>query len=91
MAKRYADAMAAGMKPPTFTDHRLMKAARMINAGTPFVIRSAGRAALVQSSGPLTAMKVSASGSTATSIPNGSAAPDETSQPPGRTLSWSRY
>ena len=91
MAKRYADAMAAGMKPPSYTDHRLMRAARYINQGVPFVIRSAGRSALVQSSGPLTETTVTAEG-TSVSAPNGSASSSEdTSQSPGRTLSWHRY
>jgi hypothetical protein len=47
MAKRLADAMAAGMQPPAWTDRRLVEAANMINRGQSFTIRSAGREAVV--------------------------------------------
>src|SRR5689334_7938865 len=46
-AKRLADAMSAGIEPPVGTDMRLIEAARFIMEGKPFVIRSAGRAAMV--------------------------------------------
>ena len=56
-AKRLADAMAAGMKPPPYADRRLVEAAKMINQGKAIVIKSAGRSAIVNArgSGPTTA------------------------------------
>lgn len=51
-AKRVADAMARGIKPPKATDPRLMQAARMILQGRSFRIHSAGRSALVRATSP---------------------------------------
>jgi len=95
MAKRYADAMAAGMRPPAGTDERLLQAAHMINQGQPFMIKSAGRAAVVRSQGPASITTIRAESSAVTPVssqPNGTvnstdAAPDS---PPGRTLSMYR-
>ena len=47
-ARRVAAAMSAGTRLPPNTNRLLMTAAQMILAGRPFVIRSAGRAALVK-------------------------------------------
>ena len=95
MAKCYADAMAAGMRPPAGTDEWLLRAAHMINQGQPFIIKSAGRAAVVRSHGPASIATIRAESSAvmpASSQPNGTvthtdAAPDS---PPGRTMSMSR-
>lgn len=80
-AKRMADAMAAGMRPPSFTDRRLLRAAQMINQGQPFVIKSAGRAAVVRPAGP----------ANPAGVPSAVTVNRESSvMEPGRTLSWSR-
>jgi hypothetical protein len=80
-AKRMADAMAAGMRPPSFTDRRLLRAAEMINRGQPFIIRSAGRAAVVRPAGP----------ANPAGVPSQVTVNRESSVlEPGRTLSWSR-
>jgi hypothetical protein len=47
-AKRIADAMAQGVRMPPSTDQRLLMAAQYILQGKPFVIKSAGRAAIVK-------------------------------------------
>jgi hypothetical protein len=80
-AKRMADAMAAGMRPPTFTDRRLLRAAQMINQGQPFVIKSAGRSAVVRPAGP-----ANPAGQPSEVTVNRESSVME----PGRTLSWSR-
>lgn len=76
MAKRLADAMAAGMRPATYTDQRLLRAAHLINQGRPFVIKSAGRAAVVAGRQPssIAAIRQESSGTTQ----------------PGNTISYSR-
>jgi hypothetical protein len=48
MANRLATAMSQGLRTEGVVDQRLIMAARMIMNGQPFVIRSAGRAALVR-------------------------------------------
>jgi len=48
MANRLATAMAQGYHTSGVIDRRLVEAANMIRAGQPFVIRSAGRAAIVR-------------------------------------------
>lgn len=48
MANRLATAMAQGYVPEGIIDQRLLQAASMIRNGQPFIIRSAGRAALVR-------------------------------------------
>lgn len=48
MANRLATAMAQGYVPTGVVDHRLLQAASMIRNGQPFIIRSAGRAAMVR-------------------------------------------
>lgn len=50
-AQRIAVAAAAGYKFPRSLDPRLRQAADYLLAGKPFVIRSAGRAALVRPQG----------------------------------------
>jgi hypothetical protein len=47
-AKRLADGMAAGMRPPAWTDKRLVNAAEMINRGQSFTVKSAGREVAVK-------------------------------------------
>lgn len=89
MAKRYADAMAAGMRPPAGTDERLLRAAEMINQKQPFVIRSAGRAAVVRSQGPASIVEIRAdSSAVSTAGPQASSADAPPPAPPGRTLSF---
>lgn len=51
-AQRIAVAAASGKKFPRSLDPRLRQAANYILEGQPFVIRSAGRAALVRASAP---------------------------------------
>lgn len=51
-AERVATAMRAGRRMPAGTDARLMQAAKYIMEGKPFVIRSAGRAAVIRARGP---------------------------------------
>jgi hypothetical protein len=87
MAKRYADAMAAGMRPPAGTDERLLRAAHMINQGQPFVIKSAGRAAVVRSQGPASITAIRSQSSAAG--PVASDADAEAPPPVGRTVSMS--
>lgn len=48
MANRLATAMGQGLMPEGVVDQKLIAAARMIMSGQPFIIRSAGRAALVR-------------------------------------------
>jgi len=47
-AKRVAVALAAGKRMPKGTSPKLMQAARMIMEGKPFVVKSAGRQAVVK-------------------------------------------
>lgn len=47
-ANRLAHAMQQGLRPEGVVDPKLMYAARLIMAGQPFVIKSAGRAAVVR-------------------------------------------
>ena len=51
MANRLATAMSQGLRPTGVIDQRLIQAAMMIMNGQPFIIRSAGRAALVRAAG----------------------------------------
>lgn len=48
MANRLATAMSQGLRTEGVVDARLIQAAQMIMNGQPFIIRSAGRAALVR-------------------------------------------
>lgn len=47
-ANRLAAAMAQGYMPEGVIDEKLVYAAKLIMSGTPFVVRSAGRAAVVR-------------------------------------------
>ncbi len=51
MANRLATAMSQGLRPTGVIDERLVQAAMMIMNGQPFIVRSAGRAALVRAAG----------------------------------------
>jgi hypothetical protein len=50
LAKRVAVAQAAGVRMPGATNPKLLKAAKMIRQGKPFVVKSAGREAFVKGS-----------------------------------------
>jgi hypothetical protein len=51
-AQRIATAMAAGKRFPRSLDPRLAKAAHLILSGKSFIIRSAGRAAVIRAKSP---------------------------------------
>jgi hypothetical protein len=51
-AEVVASAMARGIRPPPGLDPRILKSAEYIRQGKPFVIRSAGRAAIVRAAAP---------------------------------------
>jgi len=53
LAQRVAVAAANGYKFPRSIDPRVVQAANYLLEGKPFVIRAAGRAALIQPPGPL--------------------------------------